>query len=94
MTASVTYGKHVLGPLLPAFHRQHPDIQVGLGLLPRFAVAGDLVSGALRAVLPQWTPQPAFGATAWALWQSQRVVPPKLRAMVDFLVEHLGAAHP
>jgi DNA-binding transcriptional LysR family regulator len=31
-----------------------------------------------------------FGATAWALWQPQRVVPPKLRVMVDFLVEHLA----
>lgn len=204
MTASVTYGKHVLGPLLPAFHRQHPEIQVelllvnryvdlweegmdlairltneppgqlagrpvhhfdfvlcasphflrgkklshpkqlcdlpclpfgvsqpgqpvtwrfdgpgretcavkvsgpvivnssdvvrdllladmGLGLLPRFAVTSDLASGELRAVLPQWTPQPVFGSSAWALWQPQRIVPPKLRAMVDFLVEHLDA---
>lgn len=208
VTASVTYGKHVLGPLLPAFHRQYPDIELelllvnrhvdlweegldlairltdappgqlagrpvhrfdfvlcasprflrgkklshpdqlrslpclpfgvsqpgqpatwrfhgpgqgagrqacavpvagpvivnssdvvrdllladmGLGLLPRFAVDSDLASGQLRVVLPQWTPQPAFGATAWALWQPQRVVPPKLRAMVDFLVAQLGA---
>lgn len=204
MTASVTYGKHVLGPLLPAFHRRHPEIQVelllvnryvdlweegmdlairltneppgqlagrpvhhfdfvlcasphflrgkklshpkqlrdlpclpfgvsqpgqpitwrfdgperetcavqvsgpvivnssdvvrdlllahmGLGLLPRFAVTSDLASGELRAVLPQWTPQPVFGSRAWALWQPQRIVPPKLRAMVDFLVEHLDA---
>lgn len=207
MTASVTYGKHVLGPLLPAFHRQYPDVQVelllvnrhvdlweegldlairltdeppgqlagrplhrfdfvlcasprfmrgkklshpaqlqdlpclpfglsqpgqpltwcfdgpdrhtcavkvsgpvivnssdvvrdlmladmGLGLLPRFAVAADLASGQLRAVLPRWSPRPAFGATAWALWQPQRVVPPKLRAMVDFLVAHLGEGGP
>lgn len=205
VTTSVTYGKHVLGPLLPAFHRRHPDIEVelllvnryvdlweegldlairltdeppgqlagrplhrfdfvlcasprflrgkklshpqqlhelpclpfgvsqpgqpitwrfegpgrqacavkvggpvivnssdvvrdllladmGLGLLPRFAVAGDLASGALRTALATWTPQPAFGACAWALWQPQRVVPPKLRAMVDFLVEQLGPA--
>lgn len=63
---------------------------MGLGLLPRFAVDDDLASGRLRVALPQWTPQPAFGSTAWALWQPQRVVPPKLRAMVDFLVEHLG----
>ncbi|HEX5372653.1 MAG TPA: LysR substrate-binding domain-containing protein [Aquabacterium sp.] len=203
MTASVTYGKHVLGPLLPAFHRQYPDIQVelllvnrhvdlweegldlairltdeppgqlagrplhrfdfvlcasprflrgkklshptqlqdlpclpfgvslpgqpltwrfdgpdrhtcavkvsgpvivnssdvvrdllladmGLGLLPRFAVADDLATGRLRVVLPRWVPQGAFGSTAWALWQPQRVLPPKLRVMVDFLVEHLG----
>lgn len=203
MTTSVSYGKHVLGPLLPAFHRQYPEIEVelllvnryvdlweegldlairltdappdplagrpvhsfdfvlcasprflrgkglthpdqlralpclpfgvsqpgqarvwrfsgpgqqacavqvrgpvivnssdvvrdllladmGLGLLPRFAVAQDLASGRLRVALPRWTPHSAFGSTAWALWQPQRVVPPKLRAMVDFLVAHLG----
>lgn len=203
MTASVTYGKHVLGPLLPAFHQRYPDVQVdlllvnryvdlweegldlairltdeppgqlagrplhqfdfvlcasprflrgkklvhpeqlkdlpclpfgvsqpgqalvwrfdgparqtsavrvsgpvivnssdvvrdllladmGLGLLPRFAVDDDLASGRLRVALPQWTPQPAFGSTAWALWQPQRVMPLKLRVMVDFLVARLG----
>jgi DNA-binding transcriptional LysR family regulator len=66
---------------------------MGLGLLPRFAVAADLASGQLRLALPQWTPQAAFGATAWALWQPQKVVPLKLRAMVDFLVGQLGSAH-
>lgn len=203
MTASVTYGKHVLGPLLPAFHQRYPDVQVdlllvnryvdlweegldlairltdeppgqlagrpvhqfdfvlcasprflrgkklahpdqlkalpclpfgvsqpgqplvwrfdgpqrqtaavhvagpvivnssdvvrdllladmGLGLLPRFAIEDDLASGRLRVVLPQWTPQPAFGSTAWALWQPQRVMPLKLRVMVDFLLERLA----
>jgi DNA-binding transcriptional LysR family regulator len=31
---------------------------MGLGLLPRFAVAADLASGQLRLALPQWTPPP------------------------------------
>jgi len=35
MTASVSYGKHVLGLLLPEFHRQHPEIQVELLLVNR-----------------------------------------------------------
>ncbi len=207
MTTSVSYGKHVLGPLLPVFHRQHPEIQVelllvnrhvdlweegldlairltdeppvalagrpihafdfvlcatprflrgkrlshpeqladlpclpfgvsqpgqpmtwhfagrakghegqactvklsgpvivnssdvvrdllladmGLGLLPRFVVADDLVTGRLREALPAWAPQGTFGSRAWALWPPQRVVPPKLRAMVDFLVGQLA----
>jgi DNA-binding transcriptional LysR family regulator len=207
VTTSVSYGKHVLGPLLPAFHRQHPEIQVelllvnrhvdlweegldlairltddppgalagrpihsfdfvlcasprfmrgkrlshpeqlvdlpclpfgvsqpgqpmtwrfhgrakgyegqactvplsgpvivnssdvvrdllladmGLGLLPRFVVADDLAAGRLREALPAWAPQGTFGSRAWALWPPQRVVPPKLRAMVDFLVGQLG----
>jgi DNA-binding transcriptional LysR family regulator len=208
MTASVSYGKHVLGPLLPEFHRQHPEIQVelllinrhvdlweegldlairltdappgalagrpihafdfvlcatprflrgkrlshpeqlaglpclpfgvsqpgqpmtwrfhgrskgheglactvplsgpvianssdvvrdllladmGLGLLPRFVVADDLAAGRLREALAAWAPQGTFGSHAWALWPPQRVVPPKLRAMVDFLVAQLGS---
>jgi len=207
MTTSVSYGKHVLGPLLPEFHRQHPEIQVelllvnrhvdlweegldlairltdeppvalagrpihafdfvlcatprflrgkrlshpeqleglpclpfgvsqpgqpmswrfagrakghegqactvnlsgpvivnssdvvrdllladmGLGLLPRFVVADDLVTGRLREALPAWAPQGTFGSRAWALWPPQRVVPTKLRAMVDFLVGQLA----
>lgn len=63
---------------------------LGLGLLPRFVVAADLASGRLRSPLPAWRPRPAFGATAWALWQPQRLVPPKLRVMVDFLVQRLS----
>jgi len=63
---------------------------MGLGLLPRFVVADDLAAGRLREALPEWTPQGTFGSRAWALWQPQRVVPPKLRAMVDFLVGQLG----
>ena len=63
---------------------------MGLGLLPRFVVADDLATGRLREALPAWAPQGAFGAQAWALWPPQRVVPPKLRAMVDFLVGQLA----
>jgi len=65
---------------------------MGLGLLPDFVVRADLDSGRLRAVLPDWTPDGAFGPTAWALWQPQRAMAPKLRAMVDFLVGRLGGA--
>jgi DNA-binding transcriptional LysR family regulator len=66
---------------------------MGIGLLPAFVVADDLACGALKAVLPAWRPQGAFGPTAWALWQPQRAMPPKLRAMVDFLVASLAEPH-
>ncbi len=49
---------------------------MGLGLLRRFVVADDLAEGRLREALPAWPPQ--------------RVAPPKLRAMVDFLVGQLS----
>jgi DNA-binding transcriptional LysR family regulator len=63
---------------------------MGIGLLPRFAVQGDLEAGLLKQVLPGWHPQGAFGPTAWALWQAQRHMPPKLRVMIDFLAAKLS----
>jgi len=63
---------------------------MGIGLLPRFAVQGDLDAGLLKQVLPGWHPQGAFGPTAWALWQAQRHMPPKLRVMIDFLAAKLS----
>jgi DNA-binding transcriptional LysR family regulator len=36
MTTSVTYGKHVLAPLLPEFCRLYPDVRVALALVDRF----------------------------------------------------------
>ena len=63
---------------------------LGLGLLPDFVVRADLDSGRLLSVLPEWTPDGAFGPTAWALWQPQRAMAPKLRAMVDHLAAKLG----
>lgn len=63
---------------------------LGLGLLPLFAVQPDLEAGTLRRVLGSWTPQGPWGPIAWALWQPQRAMAPKLRAMVDFLVEKLA----
>lgn len=67
---------------------------MGLGLLPHFVVRRDLARGDLRTVLPRWQVRGSFGATAWALWPAQRQVPPKLRAMVDFLFERLGDGTP
>lgn len=65
--------------------------RLGVGLLPLFAVADDLANGRLVALLPEWTPEGPFGAIAWALWPPHRHMAPKLRAMIDFLVEVLGA---
>lgn len=65
---------------------------LGFGLLPRFAAARDLEAGALVQVLPDWEPAGTFGPTAWALWSPQRHMLPKLRVMIDFLVERLQGA--
>ncbi len=64
---------------------------MGVGLLPRFAVADDLVYGRLIPVLDKWEVQGTFGTTAWMLWQPQRVLPSKVRVFVDYLVKELAA---
>lgn len=63
---------------------------MGIGLLPRFVVEADLQAGRLQQALPDWTPDGAFGPQAWALWQPQRHMAPKLRVAVDFLVARLA----
>jgi DNA-binding transcriptional LysR family regulator len=65
---------------------------MGLGLLPGFAVKEDLACGRLQPLLGEWEPTGAFGTAAWVLWQPQRVLPPKLRVFVDYLVEQLSTA--
>jgi DNA-binding transcriptional LysR family regulator len=70
---------------------------MGVGLVPRFVVQPELQRGELVPVLPRWRVRGSLGGTAWALWQAQRQVPPKLRVMVDFLAERLAdetPAHP
>lgn len=55
---------------------------LGLTMIPRFYVAGDLEAGTLRSVLDAYRPAPA---TVHALFPSGRAVPAKVRLLVDFL---------
>lgn len=58
----------------------------GLGcvLLPECSISDDLDSGRLRTVLPGWTPAPL---ALHAVYPSRRNLPPRTRAVIDFLVE-------
>lgn len=55
----------------------------GIGLLPRFLVAGDLVEGSLKVPLPKWTPEPR---QLYAVFPQQRNPTPKVREFVNFLM--------
>jgi DNA-binding transcriptional LysR family regulator len=59
---------------------------VGVGLLATFAIADDLRAGRLCAVLPQYTPEGAFGNSIYAIFLPSKFVAPKMRVFVDFLV--------
>lgn len=60
----------------------------GVSLVPRVYVQADLDSGALQAVLPDWAP---VQTEVYAVYPSRRHMVAKVRALVDFLVDELGA---
>ena len=53
-------------------------------LLQECSISDDLDSGRLRTVLPGWTPAPL---PLHAVYPSRRNLPPRTRAVIDFLVE-------
>lgn len=58
---------------------------VGIGLVARYAVEKDLRTGNLKEVISEWIPTGSFNQTAYAIWQPQIHLPPKIRLFVDFL---------
>jgi DNA-binding transcriptional LysR family regulator len=63
---------------------------LGISLAPTFSVGADLRSGALRAVLTAYRPYGNFGYSAYAVYLPNRQLAPKVRVLVDFLVERFG----
>ena len=55
---------------------------LGLALLPRPLVAGDLADGRLVEALPDWTP---FGQTLYVAVAPGRGIPVKVRLLLDFV---------
>ncbi|WP_207458925.1 LysR family transcriptional regulator [Azospirillum sp. SYSU D00513] len=60
----------------------------GIVLKPLWEVAGHLESGALRTILPDNPPEPVSLAV---LYPHRNLLPAKVRAFTDFLVDHLRA---
>ena len=63
---------------------------LGIGLVPTFTVGPDLKTGALEEVLASHRPMGGAGSYAYAVYLPNRHVSPKVRALVDFLVERFG----
>ena len=60
----------------------------GVASLPEFAVGDDLRAGRLVQVLPEWRFEPrAYGGPIWLLYPPNRLLPPKGRVLIDWLVE-------
>jgi DNA-binding transcriptional LysR family regulator len=63
---------------------------VGLGLIPRLTVRDDLAQGVLHAVLTDWQALAPFSAVH-AVYLPNRQLSPKVRALIDHLLEHFAA---
>jgi DNA-binding transcriptional LysR family regulator len=59
----------------------------GLALKSLWEVGDDIRSGTLEVVLPDWEP---FGHAIYALYPHSRLLPPRVRAFVDFLAGIYG----
>ncbi|MCE4557638.1 LysR family transcriptional regulator [Roseateles cellulosilyticus] len=69
---------------------------MGLAVLPTYAVGADLRAGRLRPVLPAWQPLGglADAHTLYAVYLPNRHPAPKVRALIDFMLEKLGDVPP
>ncbi|MFC4159153.1 LysR substrate-binding domain-containing protein [Chitinimonas lacunae] len=72
------------------FHLRKPAALAGLGItfLPEYYCADELAAGTLIKVLPDWSLPPTI---LHVVYPTQRGLSPAVRALVDFLAEHLAA---
>lgn len=65
----------------------------GIACLPDFTAADALRAGDLVQVLPGWTFEArAYMGPVWLLYPPNRFLPPKVRALIDYLAAHLAGA--
>ncbi len=78
---------------LGLFHALRSDAQAGIGLVVDFVAEPAIAAGQLVQVLPQWQLSGSYAPrTAWAVYAPGPRIPPKLRAMLDFLLAHSKSA--
>ncbi len=67
---------------------------LGIASLPEFTARPALNAGTLLPVLADWEHLNLYAGMAWLLYPSNRFVAPKLRVMIDYLIEHLAVSAP
>ncbi|BAN23259.1 LysR family transcriptional regulator [Caballeronia insecticola] len=64
---------------------------LGIAMLPDFAARDALAAGTVQTVLADWEMQArAYQGPVWLLYPPNRFLPPKVRALIDYLHAHLG----
>lgn len=65
----------------------------GIASLPDFTARQALAQGGVVQVLPEWELDAgAYIGGVWLLYPPKRFLPPKVRVLIDYLIEHLAAA--
>lgn len=66
---------------------------LGLSLLPTWLIGQDLRAGRLHSVLTgwDWVIAPGTERAIWAVYPPKKVVPPKTKVFINFLVERFGS---
>lgn len=69
---------------------------MGLAVLPTYAIGPDLRAGRLQALLPGWRPlgSVADADALYAVYLPRRQPAPKVRALIDFMLEKLSPQPP
>ena len=67
---------------------------LGIANLPDFSAEDALAQGGVVRVLPEWALDAgAYMGAVWLLYPPKRALPPKVRVLIDYLVERLAAPH-
>lgn len=69
---------------------------MGLAVLPTYAIGADLRAGRLIELLPGWRPVDGIAEadTLYAVYLPNRHPSPKVRALIDFMLEKMGELPP
>jgi len=59
----------------------------GISLQPSFLVGDDLAAGTLVELMPEYR---SIELGIYAVYPTRKHVPPKVRALIDFLAEHFA----